>query len=145
MREIYLIIYSQVNADLFPIRESFVNIVCEAFTACNVDVLQWVCAKENHKQSGFHFHMTVKLKERHRWKRVGVHVNFSNRRDNYFSAWKYTTKEDLKMMRVRWRSFQFFSQIPQSEQVDILPCPRCFAEQVDVLPCPRCFAEFILH
>ena len=65
--EIYLITYSQVNADLFTTRESFVNIVivCEAFTACNVDVLQWLCAKEN-KQSGFHFHMTVKLKERHK-------------------------------------------------------------------------------
>ena len=68
VREIYLITYSQVNADLFPTRESFVNIVCKAFTACNVDILQWVCAKENHEQSGFHFHMTVKLKEWHRWK-----------------------------------------------------------------------------
>ena len=66
VREIYLITYSQVNADLFPTRESFVNIVCEAFTACNLDILQWVCAKENNEQSGFHFHMTVKLKERHK-------------------------------------------------------------------------------
>ena len=68
VREIYLITYSQVNADLFTTRESFVNIVivCEAFTACNVDVLQWLCAKENKEQSGFHFHMTVKLKERHK-------------------------------------------------------------------------------
>ena len=68
VREIYLITYSQVNADLFTTRESFVNIVivCEAFTACNVDVLQWLCAKENNEQSGFHFHMTVKLKERHK-------------------------------------------------------------------------------
>ena len=67
VREIYLITYSQVNADLFTTRESFVNIVivCEAFTACN-DVLQWLCAKENNEQSGFHFHMTVKLKERHK-------------------------------------------------------------------------------
>ena len=68
VREIYLITYSQVNADLFTTRQSFVNIVivCEAFTACNVDVLQWLCAKENNEQSGFHFHMTVKLKERHK-------------------------------------------------------------------------------
>ena len=68
VREMYLITYSQVNADLFTTRESFVNIVivCEAFTACNVDVLQWLCAKENNEQSGFHFHMTVKLKERHK-------------------------------------------------------------------------------
>ena len=35
---------------------------------------------------------------------------------------------ETEMMTVRWRFFQFFSQIPQSEQVDILPCPRCFAE-----------------
>ena len=68
VREIYLITYSQVNADLFTTRQSFVNIVivCEAFTACNVDVLQWLCAKENNEQSGFHFHITVKLKERHK-------------------------------------------------------------------------------
>ena len=68
VREIYLITYSQVNADLFTTRQSFVNIVivCEAFTACNVDVLQWLCAKENNEQSGFHFHMTVKLKEQHK-------------------------------------------------------------------------------
>ena len=64
----FFAVYSQVNADLFTTRESFVNIVivCEAFTACNVDVLQWLCAKENNEQSGFHFHMTVKLKERHK-------------------------------------------------------------------------------
>mgnify|MGYP002804305623 CR=1 FL=1 len=35
---------------------------------------------------------------------------------------------ETEMMRVIWRSFQFYSQIPQDEQVDILPCPRCFAE-----------------
>ena len=122
VREIYLITYSQVNADLFPTRESFVNIVCEAFTACNVDILQCVCAKENYKQSGFHFHTTVKLKERHRWKRVrnyitekhGVHVNFSNRHDKYFSAWKYTTKEGLEYIQSEGHPDLTNSQPPQS-------------------------------
>ena len=51
--------------------------------------------------------MTVKLSEQHRWKRVrnyiaqkqGVHVNFSDRHNNYFSLWKYTTKEDLEYIQ----------------------------------------------
>ena len=122
VREIYLITYSQVDADLFPTRQSFANIVCEAFMSCNVVILQWVCTKENHTQSGFHFHMTVKLKERHRWKRVrdyiakehGVLVNFSNRHDNYFSAWKYTTKEDLEFIQSEGHPDLTDIQPPQS-------------------------------
>lgn len=148
VRRVYLITYSQVNADIFPTRESFVTIVEDAFSTCNVQILQWVCAKENHIESGFHYHMGVKLFERHRWRRVrsvleekhGVHVNFSNRHENYYSAWSYTTKEDseyiqseghrveTQMMRVRFRAFHFFSQIPQDEQVSIPSCARCFAE-----------------
>ena len=64
VRRVYLITYSQANADSFPTRESFVSIIQDAFTANNIQLLQWVCAKENHEQSGFHFHMSVKLSER---------------------------------------------------------------------------------
>ena len=49
VRRVYLITYSQVNGDMFPTRESFVSIVQDAFTACDIQLLQWVCAKENHK------------------------------------------------------------------------------------------------
>ena len=32
------------------------------------------------------------------------------------------------MMRVRWRIFYFHAQIPRAEQVETVPCSRCFAE-----------------
>ena len=46
--------------------------------------------------------MAVKLSARRRWLKVrnyleqrhGVKVNFSDRHCNYYSAWRYTTKED---------------------------------------------------
>jgi hypothetical protein len=107
---------------MFPTRESFVSIVQDAFTACNIQLLQWVCAKENHKQSGFHFHMTVKLSERHRWIRVRnyiaqkhrVNVNFSNRHDNYYSTWKYTTKEVLEYIQSKGHPDLTNAQPPQT-------------------------------
>jgi hypothetical protein len=102
---------------MFPTRESFVSIVQDAFTACNIRL----CAKEHHKQSGFHFHMTVKLSERHRWIKVRnyiaqkhrVNVNFSNRHDNYYSAWKYTTKEDLEYIQSEGHPDLTHAQPPQ--------------------------------
>jgi len=37
-------------------------------------------------------------------------------------------ERETEMMAVRWRLFSFSYQIPESDQVDIPPCPRCFAE-----------------
>ncbi len=37
-------------------------------------------------------------------------------------------RETERQMRVQWKIFNFYAQIPRTEQVDILPCPRCFAE-----------------
>ena len=34
------------------------------------------------------------------------------------------------MMEARWKKFEFNSQIPLAEQVDIGPCERCFSELV---------------
>ena len=107
VRAVYLITYSQVDAEKCPTRESFVTVVLNAFSTCNIGILQWVCSKENHKESGFHYHMAVKLTGRRRWRRVrslihdnhGVNVNFSNHHDNYYSAWRYTTKEDLQYIQ----------------------------------------------
>lgn len=103
VRGVYLITYSQVNADKFPSRESFVMAVLDAFMTRNIPIISWVCAKEDHRiTQGFHYHMSVRLSERRRWVQVrnalqqrhGINVNFSNRHDNYYSAWRYTTKED---------------------------------------------------
>ena len=49
-----------------------------------------------------HYHISVKLNKRRRWLKVrnylearhGVKVNFSDRHVNYYSAWRYTTKEN---------------------------------------------------
>ena len=35
---------------------------------------------------------------------------------------------ETEMMQVRWKVVSFNAQIPSTEQVDILQCPRCFAE-----------------
>ena len=37
---------------------------------------------------------------------------------------------ETEMMQVRWKVVSFNAQIPSTEQVDILPCPRCFAELI---------------
>ena len=39
-------------------------------------------------------------------------------------------ERETKMMRVRWRVFPFSSQISEAEQLQVPPCPRCFAELV---------------
>ena len=36
-------------------------------------------------------------------------------------------EKETEMMRVRWRLFSFFSQIPEHERRHIPPCSRCFA------------------
>ena len=64
--------------------------------------MQWVCSREEHSAGGTHYHMAVKLSHARRWLRVrnylddnyGIQVNFSANHSNYYSAWKYTTKED---------------------------------------------------
>lgn len=52
----------------------------------------------------FHYHMALKLEKRARWLSVqhyleevyGIKVNFSFNHNTYYSAFKYTTKEDKK-------------------------------------------------
>ena len=51
--------------------------------------------------------MAVKLSSRRRWnrareyieRRYGIKVNFSSRHENYYTAWKYTTKEDCEALQ----------------------------------------------
>ena len=99
VRFVYLITYSQADLDLVPTREEFSSIVLE--------VVQWACSKEEHRDGGSHYHMAVKLSARRRWLKVcnylerrhGVKVNFSDRHCNYYSAWRYTTKEDADFIQ----------------------------------------------
>ena len=39
-------------------------------------------------------------------------------------------ERETEMVRVRWRVFAFSSQISEAEQLQVPPCPRCFAELV---------------
>ena len=39
-------------------------------------------------------------------------------------------ERETEMMSVRWRVFEFTRKIPQEEQKDLPPCPRCFGELV---------------
>lgn len=107
VRQVYLITYSQVDIEICPTRQSFVSLIVGAFNICGIDIVNWVCSKENHTEGGFHYHMAVKLSQRRRWlsvrnwlqERYHVRVNFSNNHNNYFSAWQYTTKEDREFIQ----------------------------------------------
>ena len=107
VRRVYLITLSQADMEVVPSRETFSRIVLEAFANAahggNCSVLQRVCCKEAHRlTAGIHYHMAVKLSKHRRWLTVrnyiedeyGLKVNFSDRHQNYYTAWKYATEED---------------------------------------------------
>ena len=91
-----------VDRECFPTRSSFADAVVQSFADTPAKVLQWYCCLEQHVQSGVHFHMAMKLDKNQRWlpskryllQRCGISVHFSATHENYFSAWKYVTKED---------------------------------------------------
>ena len=70
-------------------------------------MIHWVCSQESHADGGVHYHVAVKLSGRRWWLRVRNYidqeylekVNISDRHDNYYSAWRYTTKEDCSSLR----------------------------------------------
>ena len=45
---------------------------------------------------------------------------------------KYNSLDPIEneMMSIRWKTFKFYRQIVQSDQVDLTPCPKCFAKLV---------------
>ena len=72
----------------------------KSFTTTTNSVVQWCCAKESHKRSGVHYHMAIKLKKTKRWlsskKQPGISVQFYSVRSNYYTPWKYATKENAQ-------------------------------------------------
>ena len=105
VRSVYLITYSQANLEKFQTRDCFARTVVEAFNETRsglADIVQWVCSQEQHSSGGTHYHMALKLSHPRRWLRVrnylddnhSIQVNFSSVHSNYYSAWRYTTKED---------------------------------------------------
>ena len=102
IRKVYLITYSQANTSKIPTRNSFAEAVMNAFKSGSASVLHWCCSQESHKKSGVHYHMCLKLDRNQRWLRAkkylsekyGISVHFSSVHTNYYTAWKYVTKED---------------------------------------------------
>ena len=107
VRQVYLITYSQADSDRFPTRESFAQAIVRSFNSTNTNIVeQWVCCKEAHHTTGFHYHMAYKFQCCKRWlsskkylqAEYSISVHFSNLHYNYYSAWKYTTKKDSNFL-----------------------------------------------
>ena len=98
----YLITYSQADKSKIPTRTSFAEAVLKAFDGGSAKVLHWCCSQESHKKSGVHYHMCLKLDRNQRWLRAKnflhehyrISVHFSSVHANYYTAWRYVTKED---------------------------------------------------
>ena len=114
-RLVYLITYSRRDGTKFPTRESFSKAVLEGWQYRGIRVLQWVVSLEGHADSdvsssdvsnNYHHHMAIKLSKRARWLQVrnfldenyGIQVNFSDKHNTYYSAYRYVTKEDSEAL-----------------------------------------------
>ncbi len=82
---------------------SFTEAIIAAFSKVNNTILQWCCSQEHHKNTGgIHYNMCVKIKNCQCWLPVkkflsnsyGILVHFSSLHANYYTAWRYVTKED---------------------------------------------------
>jgi len=106
LRSVYLITYSQADMTIFPTRQSFADAVIGGFDSPALKVEQWVCCKEQHQNKGEHYHMAIKLNKVKRWLSVkesintkyNVVVHFSAVHPNYYSAWRYVTKNDSEYL-----------------------------------------------
>ena len=105
---VYLVTYSRADVENVATREAFAEKVLLGWMEMTgVKVVQWVVARELQADAGVsesnsHYHMAMKLEKRARWLKVrqflddryGIRVNFSAVHNTYYSAYKYTTKED---------------------------------------------------
>ena len=106
VRQVYLITYSQAELQKFPTRLSFARAVLYSFSETPATVRYWSCSRERHHNSGFHYHMAIKLDRNQRWimckrsleRRHDISVHFSNVHHNYFSAWRYVGKCDESVL-----------------------------------------------
>lgn len=102
VRSVYLITYSQADTQKFSTRQAFASAVVESFSQGKAKVVHWCCCLENHKKSGQHYHLSLKLDRNQRWLPskaylrdvYGITVHYSSIHHNYYSAWKYVTKSD---------------------------------------------------
>ena len=104
----YLVTYSRADTNRFSSRKEFGKIVKAAFNSGpgKAKVLHWACCLEDHKDGiNKHYHVPIKLSDIKRWKKVkdtvtkthGVDLHFSEKPDNYYSAYKYISKSDTNV------------------------------------------------
>jgi len=103
----YMVTYSQADAKKFPTRSSFGQALRQEFNSGSgkVKVLHWACAKENHREGGFHYHCCLKLSGVKKWLAVkrnfqtnhNVVLNFSDTHNHYISSYRYVCKEDREV------------------------------------------------
>ena len=77
--------------------------VLASFSGVPASIQQWCCSQEEHQLStGKHYHMAIKFDKNQQWlsskryllKNNGTSIHFSAVHNDYYSAWKYATKED---------------------------------------------------
>ena len=93
-RDKLLVTYNQADLTKFQTRKSFGKSIKDHFNAGKVKIEHWACCREDHEESGQHYHVALKISGQKRWKTVkenftaqhGVVVNFSDKHDNYYSA-----------------------------------------------------------
>ena len=103
-RHTYLVTYSQADLTKFPTRKGFRKCIKKHFKGGSgkVKVQHWARAKEKHQNGRVHYHVTLELTGPICWKLVkesisskeGMVINFSDNRDNYYSAYRYICKDD---------------------------------------------------
>ena len=103
VRQVYLVTYSQADTSKFPTRKLFAEAVVLSFSrGTTTSVVYWCCSQERHECSGVHYNLAIKLTKNQRWlpakkflqDKYGISVHFSNVHKNYYTAWRYVTKED---------------------------------------------------
>ena len=127
IRKVYLITYSQANLTRFPTRRAFANAVLASFSYASANVLHWCCSQENHREAGKHYHMALKFDRNQRWlssKRYlenndGISVHFSAAHHNYYSAWRYVTKEDQDVIESQPHPYLWNSNYPKTTAASI--------------------------
>ena len=123
-RQVYLVTYSQANLQRFPTRKSFAEGVLAAFRNTGAPAIQWVCCREAHESRGHHYHMAVKLERCRRWRaakyylqdKYDVSVHFSNVHHDYYSAWRYVTKEDEYVLESDGHPYFWNSRPPRTSR-----------------------------
>ena len=85
----------QADMEKIESRTQFSDMVlCFFYRNAKVNVLRWVCSREEHKDQWHHNHMAIKLDRRKRWlsvrkhldQKFGIKVHFSEKHSNYYET-----------------------------------------------------------